>query len=39
MTDLAVISKELHGVGSEAQERLREYIIAPVGTMGLSAKI
>jgi acetylornithine deacetylase/succinyl-diaminopimelate desuccinylase-like protein len=39
MTDLAVIAKEPHGTGSEAQERVREYIIAQVETMGLSAKL
>jgi len=39
MTDLAVIASEPHGAGSDAQARVREYIVEQVGTLGLSAEI
>jgi hypothetical protein len=39
MRDLTVIASEPHGAGSEAQARVREYIIAQVETLGLHAEI
>lgn len=39
MTDLAVIAKEPHAAGSDAQQRVREYIVAQVDTLGLSSEI
>lgn len=38
MTDLAVIAKEPHGAGSDAQERVREYIVEQVRSVGLDAQ-
>lgn len=39
MVDLAVIAKEPHGAGSDAQARVREYIVAQVAALGLTAEI
>ena len=39
MADLAVIAKEPHAAGSDAQAHVREYIVAQVGTLGLTAEI
>jgi len=39
MTDLAVIAKEPHGAGSDAQARVREYILGEVEILGLNSDI
>jgi hypothetical protein len=39
LIDLAVIAKEPHAAGSNAQERVREYIVAQVKTLGLRADV
>ena len=39
MNDLAVIAKAPHTAGSDAQARVREYIIAQVENVGLSAEV
>lgn len=39
MRDLAVIAREPHGAGSEAQARVRDYIVEQVSALGLHAEI
>lgn len=39
MADLEVVAREPHGAGSEAQQRVRDYIVGQVGDLGLSAEI
>lgn len=39
MADLQVVAREPHGAGSDAQARVRDYIVAQVEGLGLKAEI
>jgi hypothetical protein len=39
LKDLEVVALEPHGAGSEAQQRVREYIVGQVEALGLHAQI
>ena len=39
MADLQVVARERHMTGSEAQERVREYIVGQIKTMGLTPEV
>ena len=39
MTDLQVVAREPHSAGSDAQARVREYIVGQVEALGLKAEI